>query len=77
MLGVSVISKNVSESDGPSTFSKAKGIPSCMHTSLTVVKLFWHINEFGDPKEGSRPDNGEEVSLPSVPKSRKGGLPRC
>ena len=33
-----VIPRNVSDSDGPSTFSKAKGMPSSAHTSLTVVR---------------------------------------
>ena len=61
-----MIPKNVSESDGPSAFSKAKGIPSCEHTSLIVVRLFWYTSEFGGPREESHPDKEEGVLLPVV-----------
>ena len=50
MLWVSnVIPKKGSDSDGPSTFSKARGIPSCAHTSLITSKFLWQIDDCGGP----------------------------
>ena len=44
-----VIPKKVSESDGPSTFSNARGMPSSELTCLTVDMLSWHLGDCGGP----------------------------
>lgn len=61
-----VIPKKVSESDDPSTFSSARGMPSSEQTCLTVDRLSCHVTAEVLSEE-NHPSNGEGILHPSVP----------
>ena len=54
-----VILRNGRQSDGPSTFSKASGIPSSVHTALMVDKYECTQMMLVGPVSRSHPGNGE------------------
>jgi len=58
-----VMPKKVRTSEGPSTFSRASGIPREEYTSLIVARLFAHIEEPGGPKVRNHPNNGTLAKL--------------
>ena len=45
-----VMPKNVQLWEGPSTFSRASGIPRVEHTPLTVTRLCAHVEDPGGPR---------------------------
>ena len=50
LLVSKVMPKKVRQCDGPSTFSRASGIPSVEHISLIVHKLWVQVEDPGGPR---------------------------
>ena len=74
MFSVSrMMPKNVRDYDGPSSFSKDRGIPSCRHASLMMLRFSRHLEEVWGPLLKNHQDSRGLVIHPSPPVSRIAG----